>query len=152
MLPGDAIWHKTQVGSRPDVTCATVVRCGFVALAYWIGSGYDHHDLCTTQEYALTSHVWWLFFTSSGTIRLPWAYMMHHRKVVSLASFPCDPARLADYKRLLTAAITEPLPRAYIMHKDPHRSCPGKKLGQRRVNEAINRCDYFQKYSRLHCR
>jgi hypothetical protein len=128
MLPGDAIWHKTQVGSRPDVTCATVVRCGFVALAYWIGSGYDHHDLCTTQEFALTSHVWWLFFTSSGTIRLPWAYMMHHRKVVSLASLRSGEIgglQKAAYR--CSSGITEPLPRAYMMHKDPHGSCPGSR-------------------------
>jgi hypothetical protein len=75
------------------------------------------------------------FFSRRGTLRLPRAYMMHCREAVSLAFAPLRSDEIGGLQKTAyscpSGIITEPLPRAYIMHKDPHGSSPGSsKLDQ----------------------
>jgi len=127
-----------HLASYSDVTCVTAIRCVCAGQSLIRVRPRSHGDLRTAQECELTSFVWCLFFGRRGTLRLPRAYMMRYREAVSLALLPCAPMRLADYKRLLTAAH-QASRNPCLMHKDPHGSTPGSKLGERRVNEAINR-------------
>lgn len=90
-----------------------------------------------------------LFFSRRGT---PRAYMMHCREAVSLALLLCAPMRLADYKRLLTGVHQASRNLASGGHhaQRPSRIHSREQAVAKRVNEAINRRDYYQECRQLH--